>query len=105
MAKISKSVMVGAFFISLTLACASEPDPDSGYSQACEDNFGVRVDDDKCDDDSGGHYHHRYYPHGTSVPAVGSRMPPGGSMTRPSGSIGSFPSKGGFGGYGGTSGS
>lgn len=102
-------MVLGAFFVSLTAACASEPD--SGQSWVCEDQAGFRLPDEDCpDDDDGGGSHvghgkRRYYPSGTSIPAVGGKLPAGGSLSRPSGSIGSFPKSGGFGGSGGSSGS
>lgn len=103
----ANAVVLGSFFLALTLACASEPD--SGYSQVCEDAQGVRLDDSECDEDDPDGRHHRgrpkYYPSGTTVPAVGSRMPVGGTTVRPGGAVGGFPKTGGFGSHGGTAGS
>lgn len=108
----ASAVVLGAFFVALTAACADgsgSDQEDSGFSQVCEDFAGFRVDDSECEDDDdgdgGGHYRHRYYPSSTHVPPVGSRMPAGGLSSRPGGHVGSFPKTGGFGSHGGTTGS
>lgn len=105
--RVSRAVVLGTFFVSLTAACAGEQD--SGQSWICEDAAGVRLPDEDCpEDDEGGFGHEgkrKYYPSGTYIPAVGSRVPPGGSYSRPSGSVGKVPSSGGFGSHGGSSGS
>lgn len=108
--KATTRVVLGTFFLALTLACASEPD--SGQSWICEDSSGIRLPDEDCpeDDDGGGGYvgykgKRKYYDNSASISAVGQRVPTGGSYTRPSGSVGGFPAKGGFGGTGGSSGS
>ena len=107
--KATTKVVLGTFFLALTLACASEPD--SGQSWVCTDDVGVRLPDEDCpeDDDGGGGYvghkgKRKYFDNDTAVPGVGSVVP-GGSYTRPSGKTGTYPTKGGFGGFGGSSGS
>ena len=105
----ASSVVLGSFFLAVTLACASGEEPDSGWSQTCEDAQGIRLDESECDDDDPDGAHHRgrtrYYPSGTNIPPVGSRMPVGGTTVRPGGAVGSFPKTGGFGSHGGTAGS
>lgn len=102
--KATSSIALGAVFLGLTLACASDSEPDSGQSWVCEDGSGFRLRDEDCPDDDGGGGggyvhggHRRYYPSGTSIPAVGSKLPPGGTLTRPSGFVGKYPASGGFG--------
>lgn len=105
----ASSVVLGSFFLAVTLACASGEEPDSGWSMACEDAEGIRLDESECDEDDPDGLHRRgrtrYYPSGTTIPAVGSRMPMGGTSVRPGGSVGGFPKSGGFGGHGGSTGS
>jgi hypothetical protein len=96
-----------ALTLVLAAACASGP-PESDWQRICEDiNSGLRVDDDNCDDDgdgSGGRY--VYYPTGkASAPAMGAKAGPGGVHGKPSGTVVTAPSSGGFGLAGGGSGS
>lgn len=105
--KRSAVVVVGMFLGSVILTACSEPSPD--YDRLCVDDVtGQRVDDDECDEDgSGGHRYH-YYPHGSSHPAVGSKVTGGTTVKPATGSWGSVPRSGGFGGggiKGGTTGS
>lgn len=101
--KKTRTVVLGTFFLALTLACASEPDSDQSW--VCEDEVGIRLPDEDCaEDDDDGRGKRRHYPNGTVIPAVGQKLPSGGSLTRPSGSVGQFPLKGGFGGHAGSSG-
>lgn len=101
MRKRSAQVILGVVLASVLSACGST---ESDYTEVCVDNrTGERIPEDECDDDDG-HGGHRggwvYFPHGSHVPAVGSKVT-GGSRTFPaSGTIGRAPSSGGFGSHG-----
>src|SRR5574341_2265698 len=94
----SAAVTIGLILTSLTAAC-SDDEPD--WSQVCKDKFtDLRIEDRECEaDSSGSRTVWIYYPGSYSAPAVGSKVS-GGTTTRPaSGTFGTVPSKGGFGGF------
>lgn len=96
--------LVAAAGVAWMASCDDEPTHES----VCMDvQTQLRAEEADCDNDPGGsHYTHIYYPISSRIshPPVGSKVAGGYSLSKPAGSyrVGSVPSRGGFGGRGGS---
>lgn len=104
MKRAAKIVLTGMFLSMIACASDSPADEQTEYAETCRDEAtNARVPDEECERGSSGRSW--AFVKGSS-PAVGRPYPHGSYTTvRPSGTIGRVPATGGFGTFGGGTGS